>query len=408
MTDRGLCPGACFCQATANAAAPSALIPSRRLPASCSRASSVPVHRGRRLRRDLQDRVRPAGAARHDGSGRAKRRPPGRCSTDCARLMTYSDRAGARGFAWCPRSPPRRRGCRRTETYTFSLRRGFRFSDGKPVDARAFARAIEPHAGAGPQVLGTRYMQDIVGARAVEAGKAASAEGVVARGLPPDDPPGATRRRLAAGRACRSSAPCRRISRPTRGPRSVPGWPVLRLGVPPRPAGHPDRNRYYRGTGRTTSTGSASISPAHRPPTSSTGSRTGAPTGGSSRLRSTSPRAGSHSEVRHRQVAVLRPPRLHAPGVHAQHVQPAVSRQSRPEARGELRRRPDGLHRRRSGAKITDQFLPPTCRASRTRASTARRSGSREGESTGEREPAERQGDLYVADLPLTLALARC
>ncbi len=101
----------------------------------------------------------------------------------CARLMTYSDRAGPRGFSLVPEvaaAPPRV--SRDGKTYTFSLRRGFRFSDGKPVDARAFARAINRTLAPGLKSLGTRYMEDIVGARAVEAGKAATAEGVVAGG----------------------------------------------------------------------------------------------------------------------------------------------------------------------------------------------------------------------------------
>jgi ABC-type oligopeptide transport system substrate-binding subunit len=68
------------------------------------------------------------------------------------------------------------------KTYTFTLKRSFRFSDGKPVDARAFARAINRTLAPDLRSLGTRYMEDIVGARAVQAGRATTASGVVAHG----------------------------------------------------------------------------------------------------------------------------------------------------------------------------------------------------------------------------------
>ena len=101
----------------------------------------------------------------------------------CARLMSYPDRAGSRAYGLEPEvaaAPPKT--SRDGKTYTFTLRRGFRFSDGKPVDARAFARAINRTLTPGLKSLGTRYMQDIVGARAVQAGKSSSASGVVAQG----------------------------------------------------------------------------------------------------------------------------------------------------------------------------------------------------------------------------------
>ena len=101
----------------------------------------------------------------------------------CARLMTYPDRAGSRAYGLIPEvaaAPPKT--SKDGKTYTFTLRRGFRFSDGKPVDARAFARAINRTLTPGLKSLGTRYMQDIVGARAVQAGTAATASGVVAQG----------------------------------------------------------------------------------------------------------------------------------------------------------------------------------------------------------------------------------
>jgi ABC-type oligopeptide transport system substrate-binding subunit len=101
----------------------------------------------------------------------------------CARLMTYPDKPAPDAFHLVPEvaaAPPKV--SRDGKTYTFTLRRTFRFSDGKPVDARAFARGINRTLAPGLRSLGTRYMEDIVGARAVQAGRATSARGIVARG----------------------------------------------------------------------------------------------------------------------------------------------------------------------------------------------------------------------------------
>jgi len=101
----------------------------------------------------------------------------------CARLMTYPDKPAPKAYQLVPEvaaAPPKV--SRDGKTYTFTLRRTFRFSDGKPVDARAFARGINRTLAPGLSSLGTRYMEDIVGAREVQAGRATSARGVVARG----------------------------------------------------------------------------------------------------------------------------------------------------------------------------------------------------------------------------------
>jgi ABC-type oligopeptide transport system substrate-binding subunit len=101
----------------------------------------------------------------------------------CARLMTYPDKPTPQAFRLVPEVaavPPKV--SRDGKTYTFTLRRTFRFSDGKPVDARAFARGINRTLAPGLRSLGTRYLEDIVGARAVLNGRAANARGVVARG----------------------------------------------------------------------------------------------------------------------------------------------------------------------------------------------------------------------------------
>jgi peptide/nickel transport system substrate-binding protein len=101
----------------------------------------------------------------------------------CARLMTYPDKPGQAAYRLTPEvaaAPPKV--SRDGKTYTFTLRRNFRFSDGKPVDARAFARAINRTLAPGLRSLGTRYMDDIVGAHAVESGRTPNASGVIAHG----------------------------------------------------------------------------------------------------------------------------------------------------------------------------------------------------------------------------------
>jgi peptide/nickel transport system substrate-binding protein len=64
--------------------------------------------------------------------------------TTCARLLVSSGHATADGSGLVPEVAaglPRR--SRDGKTYTFTLRDGFRFSDGTPVRADAFARAID-------------------------------------------------------------------------------------------------------------------------------------------------------------------------------------------------------------------------------------------------------------------------
>jgi peptide/nickel transport system substrate-binding protein len=101
----------------------------------------------------------------------------------CARLLAYPDKPGRAAYRLTPEvaaAPPKL--SRDRKTYTFTLRRNFRFSDGRAVDARAFARAINRTLAPGVRSLGTRYMEDIVGARAVRSGRARNVSGVIARG----------------------------------------------------------------------------------------------------------------------------------------------------------------------------------------------------------------------------------
>ena len=100
----------------------------------------------------------------------------------CARLMTYPDKPAPAAYRLEREVAAGYRISRNFKTYTFTLRPGFRFSNGKPVRASAFAnamnRALQPFVNA----AGAIHMQDIVGAFDVLQGRRRTASGIVARG----------------------------------------------------------------------------------------------------------------------------------------------------------------------------------------------------------------------------------
>ena len=100
----------------------------------------------------------------------------------CARLYTYPDTAAPGSFRLQPEVAAGYSVSKDLKTYTFTLRRGFRFSNGEPVRASAFARAINRVLQPAVQSPGADFMRDVVGAKDVLAGKATKARGVVARG----------------------------------------------------------------------------------------------------------------------------------------------------------------------------------------------------------------------------------
>lgn len=103
--------------------------------------------------------------------------------TTCARLMTYPDRPPPDGYPLVPEvAAAYPRVSRDGKAWTFTLRSGFRFSDGTPVRASAFARAIARTLAPGVRSPAANYTLAIVGAADVQAGRAASPAGVVARG----------------------------------------------------------------------------------------------------------------------------------------------------------------------------------------------------------------------------------
>jgi ABC-type oligopeptide transport system substrate-binding subunit len=111
--------------------------------------------------------------------------PPGWAllDTTCARLLAYPDKAPPAGFRLQPEVAASLPAVSRDgKTYTFRLRKGFRFSDGTPVRANAFARAINRTLAPEMSSPGVQYARDVVGAGRVLAGKSDAASGIVARG----------------------------------------------------------------------------------------------------------------------------------------------------------------------------------------------------------------------------------
>ncbi len=197
--------------------------------------------------------------------------PPGWAllDTTCARLMAYPDKPPPAGFRLQPEVAADFPSVSRDgRTFTFRLRNGFRFSDGSPVRASAFARAINRMLAPEMRSPGLQYVRDIVGAGQVVAGKASDR----------------LRRRRAREHARRAAHPSgaglsqpdgvdlllRRASHAAdrrRGPRRISrGRAVLRRRLPARRAGRAATEPVLRRRrGPTTSTASTSISaPRHR------------------------------------------------------------------------------------------------------------------------------------------------
>jgi peptide/nickel transport system substrate-binding protein len=103
----------------------------------------------------------------------------------CAKLLNYPDRPSAAGSQLVPEVaaalPSRSHDGR---TYTFLIRRGFRFSppSNALVTARTFKDTIERSLSPKLRGPGAAYVGDIVGESAYEAGRARHIAGVVARG----------------------------------------------------------------------------------------------------------------------------------------------------------------------------------------------------------------------------------
>ena len=211
----------------------------------------------------------------------------------CARLMTYPDKPPPRGYRLVPEVASGFGVSRDGKTYTFTLRRSFRFSNGAPVRASAFAWAFTRILRLNENIDAISLLQEIVGASRVRKGTAQTVAGITARGnrlvirltQPAPDFPA----RMTATSFC--AVP--------------PGLPADPEGVATFPAAGPyyvaenvrgrrivlKRNRFYRGSRPHHVDSLVAEGERARSPTCSTGSSGVPPTGASRRRRSTSIRA---------------------------------------------------------------------------------------------------------------------
>ncbi|MET1001719.1 MAG: ABC transporter substrate-binding protein [Acidimicrobiia bacterium] len=96
----------------------------------------------------------------------------------CAKLFNYPDAAGVAGTRVTPEVVDGHTVSKDRRTYTFQLRRTFRFHTGAAVTARSFADAINRLAQPKLESPAARYLREIAGAAAVLDGKAQSISGV--------------------------------------------------------------------------------------------------------------------------------------------------------------------------------------------------------------------------------------
>ncbi len=104
-----------------------------------------------------------------------------------AKLYNYPDKSGPSGAKLVPEVASNFTVSNNGKTYTFTIRPGFKFSDGKPVTARSFRYAIDRVANHDLASPGAPFITDpngtnIVGAKAVNDGNVPHVSGVRTRG----------------------------------------------------------------------------------------------------------------------------------------------------------------------------------------------------------------------------------
>jgi ABC-type transport system substrate-binding protein len=100
----------------------------------------------------------------------------------CAKLFNYPDKAGAAGTRVIPEVVRNWRVSKDGSTYTFELKKTFRFHTGAAVTAHSFVEAFNRDANPRMKSPATAFMHEIVGADAVIEGRAKTISGVRALG----------------------------------------------------------------------------------------------------------------------------------------------------------------------------------------------------------------------------------
>ena len=100
----------------------------------------------------------------------------------CAKIMNYPDKAGAAGAQVVPEVAQNYKVSKDGKTYTFVLKKTYKYNTGKTITAADFANTFNRDADPKMQSPATAYMHEIVGADAVIDGKAKTISGVTAKG----------------------------------------------------------------------------------------------------------------------------------------------------------------------------------------------------------------------------------
>ena len=345
-----------------------------------------------------------AGAPRRSAEGRhAAARPVRRTSTpsirrsrtrrvvaarvrDLREAVQLPGRAGCGGDAAGPGGRRRRSRSRKDgRTYTFELKRTFRFHTGAPVTARASRTRSTGTRTRGSSRRRRRYMREIVGADAVIEGKATDDLGRPrARPLPAADPADQAGRRLhrPADDAVLLPDPAEHADRPRRDQRPARLGPVLRRRADRQPADRAEaQSRTTAAAGRRTSTRSSGRSARAARPACSPPSRTGSTTAIVGVLRHRVPAARRASTGSTGPAGSSSSARRSRPSYFAfNHDRPRVQGAGPDPAEegDQLRDRPAGARRARSA--ISPAGAPTRCcrrRSAATRASTRSRAPTR-------------------------------
>ena len=104
-------------------------------------------------------------------------------ATTACKLMNWPDKEGAGGAIATPEvSAGLPLVSKDGKTYTFTIKKGFTFSNGKPVTAKSFVDSFNRFANPKMQSTGVQFLDIVKGAQAVIDGKAKTISGVRAKG----------------------------------------------------------------------------------------------------------------------------------------------------------------------------------------------------------------------------------